>query len=56
MASLPLQVVHQFTAAGTANFRCQADDVASAGAIKITGHQGRQPRELGLAGHQLHRR
>jgi hypothetical protein len=35
-ASLPLQVVHQFTAAGTVNFRCQADDSASAGAIKIT--------------------
>jgi hypothetical protein len=36
LASLPLQVVHQFSAAGTANFRCQADDSASAAAIKIT--------------------
>ena len=36
LASLPLQVVHQFTAAGTVNFRCAADDDASAGAIKIT--------------------
>jgi hypothetical protein len=36
LASLPLQVVHQFTAAGTANFRCAATDDASAGAIKIT--------------------
>ena len=36
LASLPLQVVHQFTAAGTANFRCEADGPASAAAIKIT--------------------
>ncbi len=36
LASLPLQVVHQFTAAGTANFRCEATNDASAGAIKIT--------------------
>ena len=36
VASLPLQVVHQFTAAGTANFRCMADASASAAAIKIT--------------------
>jgi hypothetical protein len=36
LASLPLQVVHQFTAAGTANFRCMADGDASAAAIKIT--------------------
>jgi hypothetical protein len=36
LASLPLQVVHQFSAAGTANFRCMADDDASAAAIKIT--------------------
>jgi hypothetical protein len=40
VASLPLQVVHQFTAAGTANFRCvQTDEFggpAAAAAIKIT--------------------
>ncbi len=37
MASLPLQVVHQFTAAGTANFRCGAEGIdAVIGAIKIT--------------------
>jgi hypothetical protein len=42
LASLPLQVVHQFTAAGTVNFRCEADGpplataAAAAVAIKIT--------------------
>lgn len=37
VASLPLQVVHQFTAAGTANLRCETDGPdASAAAIKIT--------------------
>ncbi len=36
LASLPLQVVHQFTAAGTVNFRCEASFPASAAAVKIT--------------------
>ena len=37
LASLPLQVVHQFSAAGTVNFRCGAvGGDASAAAIKIT--------------------
>jgi hypothetical protein len=37
LASLPLQVVHQFTAAGTANFRCASVGIdALIGAIKIT--------------------